>query len=68
MSELSLRGKKLSTRIKCSGGIPSLYCPIAGQIVVLYEGKNVEVGNHESLTASCGKYYELMKNQLEIGN
>ncbi|MBR8766353.1 Alpha-hemolysin translocation ATP-binding protein HlyB [Porphyromonas levii] len=40
----------------------------ADQIVVLDKGKIVEVGNHESLTASRGKYYELVKNQLELGN
>lgn len=40
----------------------------ADQIVVLDKGKIVEVGNHETLTASRGKYYELVKNQLELGN
>ncbi|WP_018359130.1 ATP-binding cassette domain-containing protein, partial [Porphyromonas levii] len=40
----------------------------ADQIVVLDEGKIVEVGNHESLTVLRGKYYELVKNQLELGN
>ncbi|TFH94107.1 peptidase domain-containing ABC transporter [Porphyromonas levii] len=40
----------------------------ADQIVVLDKGKIVEVGNHESLTSSRGKYYELVKNQLELGN
>lgn len=34
------------------------------QIVVLDKGKIVEVGNHKSLTAHRGKYYELVKNQL----
>ncbi|MDN4753079.1 peptidase domain-containing ABC transporter [Porphyromonadaceae bacterium W3.11] len=40
----------------------------ADQIVVLDEGKIVEVGDHDSLTARRGKYYELVKNQLELGN
>lgn len=40
----------------------------ADQIVVLDKGKIVEVGNHESLTASRGKYFELVRNQLELGN
>nr|WP_311520937.1 peptidase domain-containing ABC transporter [uncultured Porphyromonas sp.] len=40
----------------------------ADQIVVLDKGRIVEVGDHESLTASRGRYYELVKNQLELGN
>lgn len=40
----------------------------ADQIVVLDKGQIEEVGNHESLTALRGKYYELVKNQLELGN
>lgn len=40
----------------------------ADQIVVLNEGKVVEIGDHESLTAKRGAYYNLVKNQLELGN
>ncbi len=40
----------------------------ANQIVVIDHGKVVEVGNHESLTAKRGAYYNLVKNQLELGN
>ena len=40
----------------------------ADQIVVIEHGKVVEVGNHESLTAKRGAYYNLVKNQLELGN
>jgi ATP-binding cassette subfamily B protein len=39
----------------------------ADQIVVLEQGKVVEVGNHNSLVAKQGKYFELVKNQLELG-
>lgn len=40
----------------------------ADQIVVLDQGKIAEIGNHESLTAKRGAYYNLVKNQLELGN
>lgn len=39
----------------------------ADMIVVLDHGKVVEEGTHEKLTALKGKYYELVKNQLELG-
>ena len=40
----------------------------ADQIVVLDKGKVVEIGNHEELTAKRSAYYNLVKNQLELGN
>lgn len=40
----------------------------ADQIVVLDSGKIVEKGNHESLVGLKGYYFELVKNQLELGN
>jgi len=40
----------------------------ADQIVVLDNGKIVEVGNHQELTIKKGAYYNLVKNQLELGN
>lgn len=39
----------------------------ADQIVVLHEGEIVEQGTHEELTSKKGRYYELVKNQLELG-
>ncbi|EDP72174.1 putative hemolysin secretion transport system ATP-binding protein [Flavobacteriales bacterium ALC-1] len=39
----------------------------AHQIVVLDKGKIVEVGNHESLIKNKGDYYNLVKNQLNLG-
>lgn len=40
----------------------------ADQIIVLDGGKIAEIGSHEELTNRRGKYYELVKNQLELGN
>lgn len=40
----------------------------ADQIVVLDGGKVVETGTNESLTAKRGAYYNLVKNQLELGS
>ena len=39
----------------------------ADQIIVLDQGKVIETGNHASLTAKHGAYYNLIKNQLELG-
>src|SRR5690606_14797178 len=38
----------------------------AGQIVVMGNGKIIEMGNHKELTESKGAYYNLVKNQLEL--
>ncbi len=40
----------------------------ADNIVVLDHGRIVEQGTHTELTARRGYYYELVKNQLELGN
>ncbi len=40
----------------------------AHQIVVLDSGRIVEVGNHKELVKCNGAYYNLVKNQLELGN
>lgn len=40
----------------------------ANQIIVLDKGKIVESGNHKHLTNKKGVYYNLVKNQLELGN
>ncbi|MBX3257387.1 MAG: peptidase domain-containing ABC transporter [Chitinophagaceae bacterium] len=40
----------------------------ADKIVVLEKGKIVEEGTHKELTDLKGKYFELVKNQLELGN
>lgn len=39
----------------------------ADNIVVLRQGKIVEQGTHEELTEIEGDYFELVKNQLELG-
>ncbi|MDB4902204.1 MAG: transporter ATP-binding protein [Mucilaginibacter sp.] len=39
----------------------------ADKIIVLENGEIVEEGNHQSLTEKRGKYFELVKNQLELG-
>jgi ATP-binding cassette, subfamily B, bacterial len=40
----------------------------ADKIVVLHNGEIVEQGGHEKLVEKKGYYYELVKNQLELGN
>ncbi|WP_396193442.1 ATP-binding cassette domain-containing protein, partial [Flavobacterium sp.] len=40
----------------------------ADQIVVLDKGKIVEIGNHKELVNLKGSYYELVRNQLQLGN
>jgi ATP-binding cassette subfamily B protein len=40
----------------------------ADNIIVLENGMIVEEGNHKDLSAKKGKYFELVKNQLELGN
>jgi ATP-binding cassette subfamily B protein len=39
----------------------------AHQIVVLDNGKIVEIGNHNELVKQKGNYYNLVKNQLDLG-
>lgn len=40
----------------------------ADKIIVLENGEIIEEGNHNELAQKKGKYYELVKNQLELGN
>ena len=40
----------------------------ADQIIVLDKGQIIEKGNHTELTTLRGAYYELVKNQLELGS
>ena len=40
----------------------------ADQIIVLNRGEVIEIGNHQNLVAQRGSYYNLVKNQLELGN
>lgn len=39
----------------------------ADQIIVLVDGQIKEIGNHSDLVEKQGCYYELVKNQLELG-
>jgi ATP-binding cassette subfamily B protein len=40
----------------------------ADNIVVLAKGKIIEQGNHQQLTDLKGEYYNLVKNQLDLGD
>ena len=40
----------------------------ADQIIVIDGGKVVETGDHSSLIEKKGAYFNLVKNQLELGN
>ncbi len=40
----------------------------ADKIVVIEEGEIIEEGTHDKLTKKKGAYYELVKNQLELGD
>lgn len=40
----------------------------ADQIIVLEKGRVVETGTHEQLVIQKGNYYNLVQNQLELGN
>jgi ATP-binding cassette subfamily B protein len=40
----------------------------ADNIIVLTDGQVAEQGTHEMLTNKRGEYYQLVKNQLELGN
>lgn len=40
----------------------------ADQIIVIDSGKVVETGDHTTLIEKKGAYYNLVKNQLELGN
>nr|WP_294942621.1 peptidase domain-containing ABC transporter [uncultured Mucilaginibacter sp.] len=40
----------------------------ADNIIFLHKGRIVEQGTHRQLTALKGEYYNLVKNQLELGN
>ena len=40
----------------------------AGQIIVLDKGEIKETGTHKELVELKGNYYNLVKDQLELGN
>ena len=40
----------------------------ADQIIVLKNGEIAEIGNHQKLVQNKADYFNLVKNQLELGN
>ncbi|EMY3481741.1 ATP-binding protein, partial [Flavobacterium psychrophilum] len=40
----------------------------ADQIIVLKNGEIAETGNHQQLVQNKGDYFNLVKNQLELGD
>lgn len=40
----------------------------ADKLIVMHEGRIIEEGTHAQLSRARGRYYELVKNQLELGN
>ncbi len=40
----------------------------ADKIIVIDSGRIIETGNHETLLLKKGAYFELIRNQLELGN
>ncbi|TGD57656.1 peptidase domain-containing ABC transporter [Flavobacterium humi] len=40
----------------------------ADQIVVLDKGRIIEIGSHSALVEQKGNYFELVRNQLQLGN
>lgn len=40
----------------------------ADRIVVIDQGKIIETGKHQELIVNGGAYYNLVKNQLELGD
>ena len=59
--------KKISTRTAYGEALAELGAE-NDKIVVLDRGRIVEQGTHDELTAERGGYYELVRNQLELGN